>query len=144
MDFYPLLQTTGQTPLATAIMREAFDHHFERFRGPDDRPENEPNTMQLEHVVAFTDLLLAMDKLEEALLTIRRGQRWLQGRKAERHWDGFEDDREYDPPGTQREDMEEDGEGPEGFSLDTNLRHRLALVRLRLGNDDEAMVSTRR
>lgn len=96
--------------------------------------------MQLEHVVALVDLLILHDELEEAVVIVRRGQRWLQDRKAQRQWDALEDDREYDPPGLQREIGEAGMEANEGFALDINLRHRLGLIRLKLGNDDEAMV----
>jgi general transcription factor 3C polypeptide 3 (transcription factor C subunit 4) len=84
-------------------------------------------------------MLLALDDLEEALVVIRRGQRWLQGRRDQRSWDAFEDDREYDPPGFSRE--EEEGEAEfESHPLEIPLRNRLALLRLRLGNDEEASV----
>jgi len=54
----------------------------------------------------------------------------LQGRGDQKYWDTFEDDREY------AVDTEEGGN-----ELDIGLRHRLALLRLRLGNDEEAFVS---
>ena len=97
--------------------------------------------MQLEHVIMLADDLIQLDNLEEAVSTIRRGQRWLQERSDQKQWDSFDDDREYDLPGTQRGEEGEDGAEPlEGYPLETPLRHRLALLRLRLGDDDEAMV----
>jgi general transcription factor 3C polypeptide 3 (transcription factor C subunit 4) len=83
-------------------------------------------------------MLLASDDLEEALVVIRRGQRWLQGRREQRSWDANEDDREYDPEGLDRGEQTEQAES---YPLEIPLRHRLALVRLRLGDDDEALVS---
>ena len=85
--------------------------------------------MSLEHVIALVDILTTVEKLEEAVEVVRKGQRWLQGRVEQKYWDTFEDDREYAP------------EGEEGHELDIGLRHRLALLRLRLGNDEEAFVS---
>jgi general transcription factor 3C polypeptide 3 (transcription factor C subunit 4) len=150
-------------------------------------PQRPNNTMRMDHVLTFVDLLLEMDQLEEALDVIKRGQRWLQGRyrQAAGQWEGteMEDDREYDPPGFERpgveaddrsgkgkgkgrkkkgksakkehggdeqeddEDGEDEEEGEEGrvkrWPLMPNFRHRLALIRLRLGHVEEANVSTR-
>jgi general transcription factor 3C polypeptide 3 (transcription factor C subunit 4) len=92
--------------------------------------------MRLEHVKALVDLLLAIEDLEGALNVIRRGQRWLSGRGQAVEWDGFSDDREYDPPGTVRDD----GELEQGNDLDVYFRQKLALIRLRLKDDEEAMV----
>jgi general transcription factor 3C polypeptide 3 (transcription factor C subunit 4) len=88
--------------------------------------------MSLEHVLALVDMLLNIEKLEEGVEVIRRGQRWLQGRGDQKYWDTFDDDREYAPDSSEAE---------EAFELDVNLRHRLALLRLRLGHDDDAFVS---
>ncbi len=129
-----------QSDVIMTVLRAAFDFHIDRFNGPNDSSPAEANTLRLEHVTILTDLLLQQDKLEEALVVIKRGQRWVQGRKEQKSWDNMDDDREYDPPGTARDGGGEDTEGSEGFALDTNLRERLALARLRLGDDEEAMV----
>jgi general transcription factor 3C polypeptide 3 (transcription factor C subunit 4) len=134
------MELNYQQSLAASTLREAFDYHIERFNGEGENPKDEPNTMHLGNIVALTDLLLQLDKLEEGLVVVKRGQRWLQGRRDQRSWDSIDDDREYDPQGSAREAEGEDMEGFEGFALDTALRHRLALIRLRLGDDDEAMV----
>ena len=96
--------------------------------------------MTLSHVVSLVDDLMALDKLEEALVVLRRGQRWLQGRKDETGWDAIDDDREYYPPGVQpyqHGGIEDEGGG---YPLETPLRQRLAFIRFRLGDDDEAIV----
>jgi general transcription factor 3C polypeptide 3 (transcription factor C subunit 4) len=141
-EFYPLIIQTNQLAFGQSAYRNAFDYHYETFAGPshlsDDRDENdasddeedEGNTMALEHVMALVDILTLTEKLEEAVEIVRKGQRWLQGRVEQKYWDTFEDDREYAL------------EGEEGHDLDIGLRHRLALLRLRLGNDEEAFVSS--
>ena len=130
-DFYPLIMETKQYAFGSSAYRTAFDYHLETYpRPPTDEEEEEGNTMEYEHVVSLVDILNITEKLEEAVEIVRRGQRWLQGRGAQKYWDTFEDDREY------AVDAEEGGN-----ELDIGLRHRLALLRLRLGNDEEAFVS---
>lgn len=130
-DFYPLIMETKQYAFGSSAYRTAFDYHLETYpRPPTDEEEDEGNTMEYEHVVSLADILNITEKLEEAVEIVRRGQRWLQGRGDQKYWDTFEDDREY------AVDAEEGGN-----ELDIGLRHRLALLRLRLGNDEEAFVS---
>ncbi|ORX38805.1 hypothetical protein BD324DRAFT_655212, partial [Kockovaella imperatae] len=133
-QLHSTLVSLNATDIAASAYRVAFDYHLSKLT-----PQSPSSTLNLEHIGSLTDDLLLLDELEEALGVIRRGQRWLQGRQDEIHWDSIEDDREYDPPGTKRgEDVEEFLS--EGHPLDTGLRHRLALVRLRLGDDEEAMI----
>lgn len=91
--------------------------------------------MGLEHIVPLVDMLIQTEKLEEGVDVVRRGQRWLQGRMEERHWDVLDDDREYAPV----DEGEGEGEG-EGNELEVTLRLRLALLRLSLGQDEVAFV----
>lgn len=104
-------------------------------------------SMKTAHILQLADDLEIVGQLEEAVVVIRRGQRWLQDRHADRKWDSFEDDREYDPPGVGRDDdgnaieIGPDGEDVETHSMDTAFRHRLAMLRLKLGDDEQAMVS---
>ena len=93
--------------------------------------------MGIEHIVPLVDMLIQIEKLEEGVDVVRRGQRWLQGRMEERHWDVLEDDREYAVIGD-----EDGGGGDEGNELEITLRLRLALLRLRLGQDEVAFVCT--
>lgn len=141
-EFYPLILETNQLNFGCQAYRAAFDYHVESFVQPDD--DEEGNTMGLEHIVPLVDMLMQTEKLEDAVDVVRRGQRWLQGRTGEKHWDALEDDREYAPTaGAGAGDEEEGGGGGEveGNELETPLRLRLALLRLRLGHDDEAYVS---
>lgn len=140
-EFQPLFTTGSQLNFFISAYRKAFDWHLSQFDGPDDARQTTTNTMHLEHVVQLADLTLQTDNLEDAVVVIRKGQRWLQGRTEQNQWDAFKDDREYDPPGTVRGGItQEEGDELERHDLETNLRHRLALARLRLGDDDEALV----
>lgn len=142
-DLHQIALETKQYRFGADALRTAFDWHLETFSGPEDSRSGETNTMTLKDVINLSDLLLQLDELEEAVVIIRRGQRWLQGRKSQRHWDLLEDDREYDSGGVVREGDKavEDDDEVETYPLDVNLRQRLALVRLKLGHDVEARVS---
>lgn len=140
----------NQIRFAAQAFRAAFDYHYSTFASPDDASARALGgggsaILGIEHVVVLVDLLLQLESLEEALLIARRGQRWIQGRKSQKGWDSIvDDDREYDPPGYDRDappvDFVDKAAQMEGHELDLNLRHRLALIRLRLGHQAEAMV----
>lgn len=138
--FHQSIHSAKQVRLAASAFRTAFDWHLTRTN-----PGNPDCSMNLQHIIQLVDDLIALEQLEEAVMIIRRGQRWLQGRKAEVKWDTFDDDREYYPLGyVQGEAEEQEGEAEhEGFPLETPFRHRLAKLRLRMGDDDEAMVGVR-
>ena len=103
--------------------------------------------MRAEHILQLVDDLEIIGQLEEAVVVIRRGQRWLQDRQNDRKWDALEDDREFDPPHVTRNEAgdwvptESEEDGAERYALEIPLRHRLAVIRLRLGDDEEAGVS---
>jgi len=139
-EFYPLIQDTRQYAFGAQAYRNAFDYHLETYPGPPDPDDDdsdageegqESNTMELQHILCLVDMLLQIEKLEEGVDVVRRGMRWLQGRGEQKYWDIFDDDREYTT----------DPKAEEAFDLDIALRHRLALLRLRLGNDSDAFVS---
>ena len=198
MEYHEMFKSTKpQMKNGIIAFRTAWQWHLDTFNGPRDAgpminpnadideeqqgqdgdDENEEalvprysNTMSLEHLIAFVDLLLEQDQLEEAVDVIKKGQRWMQGRiRAEPgDWAGTEaeDDREYDPQdhvrpdaaeriakakkaakrkavknGDMEEESEEADERPKRFPLVAVLRYRLALIRLRLGHTEEAEVS---
>lgn len=137
--FHQIILSANHLKLAASSFRAAFDWHLTRTS-----PDSPDCSMNLQHIILLVDDLIAMEQLEEAVMIIRRGQRWLQGRKSEVKWDTFDDDREYYPPGyVQGETGDQEGDAErEGYPLETPFRHRLAKLRLRMGDDDEAMVST--
>lgn len=136
VELQPIFQSTQQWALAANIFGDAFVFNFATFDSPDDQRSDieEQNCMELEHVVMYVDYLLKSGDPETAINVIHRGQRWLQGRKAERAWDALDDDSEYAP-------AKENEESPASAELDIQLRHKLAVARLRLGQQDEAIVS---
>ena len=88
-------------------------------------------------IAILADFCHEIGEYEKAILVVRNGMRWLQGRLEQRFWDGVLDDREYDAPGMPR--VETTG-GPVGFPLSLNLRQRLAVSRIKIGDLDEGKV----
>ncbi|KAJ7648353.1 TPR-like protein [Mycena polygramma] len=103
-------------------------------------------------VLVLADLYNTLGEHERAVDVIRRGARWLQGRKDEGYWDLCPDDREFDCEGTEvaravamEREGEEEEEGdadidPGYFALDVNARHRLAIARIKMGELEEGKV----
>jgi general transcription factor 3C polypeptide 3 (transcription factor C subunit 4) len=106
--------------------------------------------MTEEHILELVDDLEAIGQLEEAVQVLRRGQRWLQGRQDQAEWDEVDEDREYNPAAASKnedgteEPATDDAEEslPGGNPMEPTFRHRLAVLRLKLGDDEEAMVSS--
>lgn len=105
--------------------------------GPDDR-----NTYESSEVVTLADLLLRAGRPLEALHTIRRGARWLDGRGGETYWDDvLDDDREFD-------ETRDDGDREDDYGrrvafapihyLEPEFRFLLGVARARLGYGEEA------
>ena len=94
-------------------------------------------------LLLLADLYNALGEHDRAIETIRRGTRWLQGRKEQKYWDLCEDDREYDPDGwPPRSNPAEGGTLDAGrHELDANSRHRLAVARIKMGDIEEGKVS---
>lgn len=93
-------------------------------------------------LVKLFDILIATEQWAKAISETKRAVRWLGGRLKETRWDKVGDDREFDEEGVRRDTRGEDeGRAAEGYPLDINLRERLGLARLNLGDIDEARVS---
>jgi general transcription factor 3C polypeptide 3 (transcription factor C subunit 4) len=136
MEVHPIIMQTTQYAFGATAFGEAFTYHFATFEKPEDQEAD--NTMTIEHIVIYVDYLLKSGDPESAVGVIHRGQRWLQRRKNEKGWDAMDDDSEYFP----KDDEDEQEAGSGGYDLDNQLRYRLAVARLRLGQDDEALVRT--
>ena len=95
-------------------------------------------------ILVLADLYNTTGRHEQAITTIRRGCRWLQGRASQKFWDAIEDDREWDlPVGQNGESARVLGDGeihPGMYELDINARHRLAIARIKLGDIAEGKV----
>ncbi|KAG9007114.1 transcription factor TFIIIC subunit tfc4 [Tulasnella sp. 427] len=93
-------------------------------------------------LITLADFCNTVGEYEQAIRAIRDGARWIQGRGSQRYWSSATDDREYDVQGSERPAGSDDSAGrPQGFfAIDPNLRHRLALARLGLGDLDEGQM----
>lgn len=136
------------------------EHHIRTFPdGPSTAsqqgagPSTTQNNMSVDFIINLADFKILLLEYEDVINIIRRGQRWLGGRSREIYWDMEVDDREFDPRGTVRRIHRQTGapeldnapegqeQASEGYELDINLRHRLAIARLKLGHDYDAKVS---
>ena len=92
----------------------------------------------LMHILVLADSYNSIKKYHNAITTIRRGSRWLQGRGAQSYWDACEDDREFDVVGSV---VTRSGTvAPGMYELDINARHRLAVSRIKVGDIEEGQV----
>ncbi|KAI5863200.1 TPR-like protein [Durotheca rogersii] len=92
----------------------------------------------------FVDLLVHLEWYGDAVYELKSLSRWLLARSDEAFWDGEDDDREWDITNTRRLEVGgyRDGEHPAssyGGGLPLELRTKLAVCRLKLGREDEAM-----
>jgi len=121
---------------------KAFEFHIKTFEAPtDDHRETVLNEMDREYVQLLVDLLILARDYELAATVLKRGERWLQGRSKQVFWDKLDNDSEYDPPNAERAEENSVTEDREGYDLELGMRSRLAVIRLKLGHDEDADVS---
>ena len=89
-------------------------------------------------ILVLGDLYNSLGEHDKAIETIRKGCRWLQGRAKQVFWDACEDDREFDTGDGQR--VSEGELEPGMYPLDLNARHRLAIARIKMGDNAEGKV----
>ncbi|KAG8991648.1 transcription factor TFIIIC subunit tfc4 [Tulasnella sp. JGI-2019a] len=96
-------------------------------------------------LITLADFCNTIGEHEQSITTIRNGTRWMDGRANQRYWTTVPDDREFDPVGYMRAmSANEVASRPQGFfSLDMNLRQRLAVARLALGDLEEGQLHGR-
>ncbi|KAJ2988727.1 hypothetical protein NUW58_g3828 [Xylaria curta] len=137
-----LLASTGKRDFykpASAIdwYYRAFAHF--RANGIDDQ-----YSLEWQDVNIFAGLLAYVERTKDALHELKSLARWLLGRSSEDFWDDWQDDdREWDVENTRRIGFEsfQEGNYPElsyGSGLPLDLRAKLAVYRLKLGDLDEA------
>lgn len=138
----PLLGATNNVHEGVRIYEAAFEHYTRRpYPPPEGAATTSAHIWTMDLLTNLADFMLLTYDFEGVISVVKRGQRWFQGRGRETQWDLISDDREYDPKDTKRlADTYQLGEG-EGYELDLNLRHRLAVARLKLAHDEDAMVS---
>lgn len=96
----------------------------------------------------YVELFAATSLYREAVRELKALSRWLVGRATETYWDRLEDDdREWDDSSERRAQVPEFAVSAipnitsYGGALPSDLRARLAIYRLRLGDEAEALVS---
>ncbi|KAJ9118638.1 hypothetical protein QFC22_003858 [Naganishia vaughanmartiniae] len=155
----PLFASANAIQEGAQLFEAAMDYHIRTFPdGPsaETQPRQTTNTttnsMTLDFIISLADFKILLHEYEDVINIIRKGQRWLSGRSREIYWDMEVDDREFDPPGTTRQShshpdvrgLPGGADGQEtisgGYEMDINLRHRLAIARLKLGNDYDANI----
>jgi general transcription factor 3C polypeptide 3 (transcription factor C subunit 4) len=156
----PLFASCNAIQEGAQIFEAAMEHHIRTFPdGPSAASQQgassttTQNNMGVDFIITLADFKILLLEYEDVINIIRRGQRWLGGRSREVYWDMEVDDREFDPPGTVRRTHRQTGapeldnapegqeQASEGYEMDVNLRHRLAIARLKLGHDYDAKVS---
>ncbi|ODV90337.1 hypothetical protein CANCADRAFT_14922, partial [Tortispora caseinolytica NRRL Y-17796] len=107
---------------------------------------SEPKQFTSSDLNVFSELLAAQRQFRLAITNIKQISRWLQDREDQTFWDQFDNDAEYDD---RRLNVPEfiqyckDNGIPlnaSAYSLPLDLRTKLALYRLKLGNLEEAKV----
>lgn len=142
-----LLASTGKRSFykpdsAIGWYHRAFNHFREC--GMDDR-----YPIEWQDINIFAGLLAYVEHTKDALYELKTLARWLLGRSDESFWDDWQDDdREWDVDGARRVGFQDFQEGryPEssyGSGLPLDLRTKLAVYRLKLGDIHEAQVSQR-
>ncbi|KDQ11782.1 hypothetical protein BOTBODRAFT_113883 [Botryobasidium botryosum FD-172 SS1] len=134
-----LLVELNEIPRIIKIYQDAFDYHRQTQPQP-----NLETSFGIRQIIALADFYNSINEPEMAIKTIRAGARWLDGRSEERFWDAVSDDREFDVEGYIRQAAEgTENPGQESVRagvinpLDINMRHRLAIARLKLREFEE-------
>lgn len=116
--------------LAINHVRTGGQHLRGRFEWPD--------------VTIFVEMCAFLERYSDAALALRSLSRMLLGRQDETFWDGYvDDDREWDHEEDRKTEVPEYAPGKYpaelyGYRLPRELRARLAIYRLKLGQEEEA------
>lgn len=93
----------------------------------------------------LVELYMMQKRWKEAIATIKNIGRWLSGRASESYWEKWtDDDREWDTGPERRVHVPQYKRykfKPETYTLPIELRVKLGICRLKLGNPTEALVS---
>ncbi|KAG6843906.1 hypothetical protein H0H87_011895, partial [Tephrocybe sp. NHM501043] len=143
-ELRPILIELSELSTCASLFQGAFTHYQQTYpsgRGMDlaSNTEIPGGGFGLMEVLVLADLYNTLGEYEKAVGVIRRGTRWLQGRREQVYWDGCEDDREFDLPETSpRLGVGEEGSVEPGrYPMDINARHRLAVARIKMGEIEE-------
>lgn len=142
-ELRPILIEGNKIDVCASLHQDAFEHYQMLYPtgvgvDPDTGREILGGGFDLMHILVLADSYNSIKKYHNAVTTIRRGSRWLQGRGSQAHWDACEDDREFDIVGSAV--IRSGTIAPGMHELDVNARHRLAVSRIKLGDVDEGQV----
>lgn len=128
-------------PAAIEAYRDYFEHEKANgFRLMDEAPWHD--------IGIYVELFASTGRYEEAIHELKTLSRWFVGRGQETYWDNWDaDDREWDADNERRAQLKEFNYqitdlSLHGPALPRDLRARLAIYRLRLRDEGEAIVST--
>ncbi|EIN05645.1 TPR-like protein [Punctularia strigosozonata HHB-11173 SS5] len=148
-ELRPLLIETSELDLCAKLFADAFEHYQSLYpAGSATDPETGAQVpgggFGLMDILVLADLYNSsnLKRFQDAVRTIKRGCRWLQGRALQKYWDAREDDSEYDlDPRNAPESVvlvpRDKTVEPGHYPLDVNARHRLGVARLKMGDLDE-------
>lgn len=143
----PVLFSLNKLTKAIDVLQSCADWNMIAFPNPQIDPTllNEElgpdagSTYGASEIATLTDLYLKCGKPYQAIDTLRKGARWLDGRGSETFWNEVEDDREFDVDRTSRTRLHgRHIELAAIHDLDPELRFYLGVARARLGAVIEA------
>ena len=142
-ELRPILIEGNKIDVCASLHQDAFEHYQELYPtgvgvDPDVGQEIPGGGFDLMHILVLADSYNSIKKYHNAITTIRRGSRWLQGRGPQSYWDACEDDREFDVIGSAV--IRSGTVAPGMYELDINARHRLAVSRIKVGDIEEGQV----
>ena len=142
-ELRPILIEGNKIDVCASLHQDAFEHYQKLYPtgvgvDPDVGQEIPGGGFDLMHILVLADSYNSIKKYHNAITTIRRGSRWLQGRGSQPYWDACEDDREFDVIGSTV--VRSGTVAPGMYELDINARHRLAVSRIKMGDIEEGQV----
>lgn len=127
--------------------RDAYQRGIEAYRRDFELGSHDPGLpFTWEDLITYIEFLHHLEQWGDVISQTKLYARWLLGRRNEGFWDNLPDDREWDKYDHRRNEIIPDyapGKYPiesYGLGLPFHLRAKLAICRLRLEQNDEAMV----
>ena len=142
-ELRPILIEGNKIDVCASLHQDAFEHCQKLYPtgvgvDPETGQEIPGGGFDLMHILVLADSYNSIKQYHNAVTTIRRGSRWLQGRGSQSYWDACEDDREFDIMGSTI--IRSGTVAPGMHEIDINARHRLAVSRIKMGDIEEGQV----
>ena len=142
-ELRPILIEGNKIDVCASLHQDAFEHCQKLYPtgigvDPETGQEIPGGGFDLMHILVLADSYNSIKQYHNAVTTIRRGSRWLQGRGSQSYWDACEDDREFDIMGSTM--IRSGTVAPGMHEIDINARHRLAVSRIKMGDIEEGQV----